>query len=85
MDISYSELRQNLKATLDKAVDTHEPFFITSHKERKAVIISYEDYESLTETAYLLQNPAMAKKLVDAVVDVQQGNVIEHGLLDDET
>lgn len=83
MDISYNELRQNLKATLDKVSDTHEPFFITSHKARKAVILSYKDYESLTETAYFLQNPVMAKRLLEAVIDVQQGKVSEHGLIDE--
>lgn len=83
MDISYSDLRQNLKATIDKVSHTHEPFFITSHKERKAVLLSYEDYESLSETAYLLQNPVMAKRLLNAVIDVKNGNVIERGLIDE--
>lgn len=84
MDISYSELRQNLKSTIDKAVHTHEPFFITSHKTRKAVLLAYEDYESLTETAYLLQNPTMAKRLLEAVIEVKEGRVSEHGLIDEE-
>jgi antitoxin YefM len=83
MDISYSELRQNLKSTIDKAAFTHEPFFITSHKTRKAVILSYEDYESLEETAYLLKNSTMAKRLLKAVIDVQQGKVTEHKLIDE--
>lgn len=84
MDISYSELRQNLKATIDKASDTHEPFFITAHRSRKAVLLSYEDYESLTETAYLLQNPTMAKRLLEAVLDVKNGKILKHGLIDEK-
>jgi len=84
MDISYSELRQNLKSTIDEASHTHEPFFITSHKSRKAVILSYDDYESLTETAYLLQSPAMAKRLLEAVVDTEKGKVTQHGLIDEK-
>ena len=83
MDISYSELRQNLKVTIDRASDTHEPFFITSHNTRKAVLLSYEDYESLVETTYLLQNPVMAKRLLDAVVDVKKGKVKQHGLINE--
>jgi len=84
MDISYSELRQNLKSTIDKASHTHEPFFITSHKARKAVLLSYEDYKSLTETAYLLQNTSMAKRLLGAVVDVKNGKVAEHRIMNEE-
>jgi antitoxin YefM len=83
MDISYSELRQNLKQTIDTVSSSHEPFFITSHKTRKAVLISYDDYESLTETVYLLQNPAMAIRLLDAVADVKSGKFEEHGLIDE--
>lgn len=84
MDISYSELRQNLKTTIERAAQTHEPFFITSHKSRKAVLLSYDDYESLTETAYLLQNPVMAQRLLNAVIDVKHGNVSTHTLIDEE-
>jgi antitoxin YefM len=83
MDISYSELRQNLKSAIDQASSTHEPFFITSHKVRKAVILSYEDYESLQETAYLLRSPVMAKRLLEAVLDVQKGKTVEHKLIDE--
>jgi antitoxin YefM len=83
MDISYSEFRQNLRVTIDTVATTHEPLFITSHKARKAVLLSYEDYESLKETAYLLQNPAMAKRLLEAVIDVKAGKVTPHDLKDE--
>jgi antitoxin YefM len=83
MNISYSELRQNLKATIDTAASKHEPFFITSHKKRKAVILAYEDYESLEETAYLLKHPKMAKRLLEAVSDVKEGKTIPHDLIDE--
>jgi antitoxin YefM len=83
MDISYSDLRQNLKHTIDAAASTHEPFFITSHNKRKAVLLAYEDYESLEETAYLLKNPLMAKRLLEAVSDVNEGKTIKHGLIDE--
>jgi antitoxin YefM len=83
MDISYSELRQNLRVTIDTAATTHEPFVITSHKARKAVLLSYEDYESLKETAYLLQHPAMAQRLLEAVMDVKAGKAISHDLKDE--
>jgi PHD/YefM family antitoxin component YafN of YafNO toxin-antitoxin module len=46
-------------------------------------LISYEDYEWLTETAFLLQNPAMPKRLINAVPDVKNGKIREHGLIDE--
>ena len=85
MDTSYSELRQNLKKMIDWTVDNHEPAFITSHKHRKAVLVSYEDYCSLEETAYLLKSPANAQRLLQAIVDLNNNkNIKRHDLIDDE-
>ncbi|OGV27508.1 MAG: hypothetical protein A3F18_07855 [Legionellales bacterium RIFCSPHIGHO2_12_FULL_37_14] len=84
MDTSYSELRQNLKRMIDWTTDNHEPAFITSHKERKAVLISYDDYCSLAETAYLLKSPANAQRLLKAILDSEKGkNIQKHGLIDE--
>ena len=84
MDTSYSELRQNLKKMIDWTTDNHEPAFITSHKERKAVLISYDDYCSLEETAYLLKSPANAQRLLKAILDSESDkNIKKHGLIDE--
>ncbi len=69
MDISYSELKQNLKKTLDWTTSNHDLAFITSHRERKAVLMSYNDYCSLEETAYLLKSPINAQKLLQAILE----------------
>ncbi len=84
MDTSYSELRQNLKKMIDWTTSHHEPAFITSHKARKAVLISYDDYCSLEETAYLLKSPANAQRLLKAIADLGSNkNIKRHGLLDE--
>lgn len=88
MDVSYSEVRQNLKANIAIVQDTHEPIFITSHKKRQAVLMSYADYSALEETAYLLRSPAMAKRLLESIEDMKTGKGFEaHDLIDvdDET
>lgn len=85
MDTSYSELRQNLKKVIDLATVNHEPTFILSHKKRKAVLLSYDDYCSLEETAYLLKSPANAQRLLQAISDFQaKKNIESHNLIDDE-
>jgi antitoxin YefM len=65
--LTYSKLRANLKSALDRAVDDHEVITVRRAKGRDAVILSKEDYNSLSETAYLLRSPANAKQLRDAV------------------
>lgn len=85
MNTSYSHLRQHLKQTIDWTIENHEPAFITSRQERKAVLMSYEDYCALEETAYLLKSPANAKRLLKAIYELEtHKNNHKHGLLDDE-
>tara|TARA_B100001996_G_C18473948_1_gene521097 strand:- start:197 stop:454 length:258 start_codon:yes stop_codon:yes gene_type:complete len=84
MDTSYSQLRQNLKKMIDWTTNNHEPAFITSHKERKAVLISYDDYCSLEETAYLLKSPVNAQRLLQAISDLDNHkNLKKKGLIDE--
>lgn len=85
MQVSYSELRQHLKGAIQAVTDTHEPTVITSHNKPAAVLLAYDDYCALEETAYLLRSPANAKRLLEAVLDLQKGdNQHERSLLDDE-
>lgn len=85
MDTSYSELRQNLKKAIDQVSRDHEPIFITSHKKRKAVLLSYEDYCALEETTYLLRSPANARRLLEAVLELETDkNKQKHDLIDDD-
>ena len=64
--VTYSKLRANLKAALDRAVDDHVVIIVERAKGGDAVLLSREDYESLNETAYLLRSPANAKRLISA-------------------
>ena len=42
--INYSDLRKNLKATMDKIISDHEPVIITRRNGDNVVMVSYEDY-----------------------------------------
>jgi antitoxin YefM len=71
---SYSELRKTLAATLDRVHADHEPVVITRDKGRPAaVLMSLEDFASYEETRYLLQSPANAARLLEAVEQLDQG------------
>jgi antitoxin YefM len=65
--VSYSELRETLKACLDKVCNDHKPLFVKRQKGENVVIMSSDDYAALEETAYLLQSPANAAKLMQAL------------------
>ncbi|WP_419254756.1 type II toxin-antitoxin system Phd/YefM family antitoxin [Caulobacter sp. ErkDOM-YI] len=71
---SYSELRKNLAATIDRVNDDHEPVIITRDKGKpSAVLMSLEDFAAFEETRYLLRSPANADRLLTAVAQLDQG------------
>ena len=75
--ISYSAAREKLAQTMDRVCDDREPVIITRQKQRSVVMLSLEDYESLTETAYLLKSRANARRLLAATkqLDARGGRV----------
>ena len=63
-----TDLRKNLAAELDRVNDDREPLIIVrTGGKPAAVLLSVEDYESLTETDYLLSSPANAERLAEGV------------------
>ena len=65
--ISYSQLRKTLKASLDRVCEDRQPLLVERKNGDDVVIVSRDDYTSLEETAYLLQSPTNAKRLLQAL------------------
>lgn len=75
--ISYSEARQHLSETMMKTVEDRAPILITRQNGEACVLMSLEEYNSLEETAYLLRSPANAKRLMNSIESLRNGNIIE--------
>ena len=77
--ITYSNARANLASTMNRVCENHEPLIITRNSEQSVVMLSLEDFQSLEESAYLLRNPANARRLLAAIeqLSTQQGTVRE--------
>jgi antitoxin YefM len=71
--ITYSAARANLADTMDRVCDDHEPIIITRNGQQAVVMLSLEDYNAIEETAYLLRSPKNAKRLVDAIAELETG------------
>ena len=80
--ITYSAARANLAATMDRVCDDSEPIIITRSGQRSVVMLSLEDYKALEETAYLLRVPKNAKRLLEAVVSLENGQGKERSLVE---
>jgi antitoxin YefM len=78
--ISYTAARAQLAKTMDQVCENHEPVIITRSGEPSVVMLSLEDYNSLEETAYLLRSPKNAKRLLEAIADLERGGGKEREL-----
>jgi antitoxin YefM len=80
--VSYSESRANYAATLDAVLDDREEVVVTRAGKDPVVIVALDDYESLKETAYLLRNPANARRLLSSIERLETGRGVEHELVE---
>ncbi|MBU0657094.1 MAG: type II toxin-antitoxin system prevent-host-death family antitoxin [Gammaproteobacteria bacterium] len=71
--ISYTAVRADLAKTMDRVCEDHEPIIITRNREQAVVMISLEDYKAMEETAYLLRSPANARRLLESIAELEQG------------
>ena len=78
--ITYTKARAQLAKTMDLVCENHEPVIITRSGEESVVMLSLEDYKSLEETAYLLRSPKNAKRLIEAIAELERGGGTEREL-----
>ncbi len=69
--ISYTAARENLAQTMAQVCNDHAPIIITRKREQSVVLISLEDFHALQETAYLLRSPQNARRLLDAIAQLE--------------
>ena len=80
--ITYTSARNNLASTMKKVCDDHDPIIITRKNNEAVILMSLEDYEALNETAYLLQSPENAKRLIDSIKELNAGKGQEREILE---
>ncbi len=78
--VSYTEAKTHLAETMEKVCANHLPVIITRENAPAVVMLSLEDYQALVETNYLLKSPANAKRLLQAITDLNAGKGQEHDL-----
>lgn len=74
--INYSVARENLKFVMDQVCADHEPVVITRRSGENIVLMSQEDYESFTETEYLLSSKANVTHLMESLAQARKGELV---------
>lgn len=80
--VTYSKARNNLKKIMDSVCDNIETFIITRKNNRNVVMISLEEYNSITETLHLLSTPENTKRLLRSIEEIEKGNFEEKELIE---
>jgi len=71
---SITDLRNNIKSTLDKVSEDKETVIIHRAKNEDVVLISLSEYNSMMETDYLLSTKANREHLKKSIADAENGN-----------
>ncbi|MHC5262986.1 type II toxin-antitoxin system Phd/YefM family antitoxin [Streptomyces sp. UC4497] len=80
--MTYTESRAKYAETLNAVVDDREEVIVTRAGRDPVVIVALDEYESLKETAYLLRSPENARRILQSIEDLENGQGVARELLD---
>ena len=78
--VSYTDLRKNLAAYMDRANDDRDAIVVTRQGKEPVVMMAASEFEGWMETVRLLSNPRNAQRLIESIADADAGKFVEHDL-----
>jgi len=80
---NYSEFRSNLKQFLDDVENNNETLIIKRATGNGTILISLDEYNSITETRHLLNSKANTIRLQESIQQINERNIVELDLSED--
>jgi len=71
--VNYTNLRDNMKAYMDRVTNDYETMIVTRKDNRNVVMLSEETYNNLMENAYLMGNKANYDWLMESKEQLEKG------------
>lgn len=68
-----TEVRDNLRQVVDTVVETGSEFVITRHGKPVAVVLGFDEYESLVETLNILSDPEAMTAIREGEAELGEG------------
>ena len=75
--VPLTEVRDNLRKIVDDVVKTGDEYVITRHGKPQAVVISYDEYESLLESLNLLSDNAAMAAIAEGLAEANAGTTMD--------
>ena len=80
--ISLTEARNNLKALFDSVYLDNDEVVIHRKGKENVVVISFDEYNSMKETNYLLSSPKNKERLLASLKHAREGKVFAKELIE---
>ncbi len=72
--ILYSQARNNLRDIINKVCDDFDEYLISTKDNKTAVLLSFDEYQSMKETLYLLSSKANRERLDASVEQIENAD-----------
>lgn len=80
--VNYTNLRDNMKAYMDKVTDDYETIIITRKDNKNVDMLSEETYNNLMENVYIMGNKANYDWLMESKAQLEKGMVSVQNLIE---
>jgi len=80
---TISDFRKDIKKYLDRVTENFETLIINRGKNNGVVIMSLDEYNSLTATSYELSSKLNEQRLDSAIEKLKSGESFEKNILDE--
>lgn len=80
---TFSDLRKNLKAYMDKTTDDDETVIVTRKDNKNVVLISLDNYNNMLENMHVLGNKTNRDWLEESLKQYKAGQAEERKLMDE--
>ncbi|CAI3542959.1 MAG: type II toxin-antitoxin system Phd/YefM family antitoxin [Clostridium neonatale] len=82
--VNYTNLRDNMKAYMDKVTDDYETIIVTRKNNRNIVMLSEESYNNLMENIHVLGNKSNYDWLMESKAQLEKGKFSTHELIEED-
>ena len=79
---TISDFRKDIKKYLDRVTDNFETLIINRGKDTGVVVMSLEEYNSLTATQHELSSKSNEERLDSAIEKLRQGSSFQKKLIE---
>lgn len=80
--LNYTEFRKNLAKSLNKVNEDGEIVLVSRSKGKNVVVMSLEEYNSISETLHLLKSKKNRQRLEQALDEMEKGKYQKHALIE---